>query len=327
MVRYAWTQIAGPSVHLWNANTANPSFAAPSVSAQTTLEFRLTVTDDDGATGDDSVRVTVYPTSTTNRPPVARAGSDQTVTAGARVSLSGAASSDPDGSVVRYAWTRISGPSVSLSGATTADASFTAPTVTTHTTLEFRLTVTDDDGATHQDTVRVTVRPAPDDDVLSVGAYIDGSLRISGVYSANRATGLDHVGLVIVLPGGESLSCMDGITVTVPADGCLGRRWMPNGNAEQGLYARFRDAGTYHIYFDASRSSSPATLNIADGLVDRWPRAASFDGNRTLPFEFNNRHAAAGREGVAHEDSRRQGITIWLGACSGRNLFRGIRSK
>jgi hypothetical protein len=42
---YLWRQIAGASVRLQGANTANPSFTAPFVNAETTLTFELTVSD------------------------------------------------------------------------------------------------------------------------------------------------------------------------------------------------------------------------------------------------------------------------------------------
>jgi lysophospholipase L1-like esterase len=60
---YAWTQTApaSPTVTLSNANTATAGFTAPSVSVATVFTFRLTVTDDLGATGFDTVNVTVNP--------------------------------------------------------------------------------------------------------------------------------------------------------------------------------------------------------------------------------------------------------------------------
>ncbi len=133
----------------------------------------------------------------------------------------------------------------------------------------------------------------PDPEAPSVKAYIGGSVTLSAVFSARKRAGLDEAGLLIVLPDGARLSCMDGTLDRFHE--CRGRRWSPNGFAENSIRIRgFRDAGRYRIYFDASRSSSGVTLHIADGLVERWSRTASFDGNRGAVLEFEERHVAGG---------------------------------
>ncbi|HSK05318.1 MAG TPA: S8 family serine peptidase [Kofleriaceae bacterium] len=91
--------------------------------------------------------------------PFAAAGPDQVVLPSAAVELDGAASQDGDGTIASYAWTQIAGTPVTLTGATTATASFTAPA--TSSTLTFRLKVTDDEGKTGTDTVDVIVNKAP----------------------------------------------------------------------------------------------------------------------------------------------------------------------
>ena len=143
---YAWTQTSGSAVTLASASTATPSFAAPAVAGA--LAFQLTVTDNGGASHTDTVTVTV------NAIPVANAGADQTVSAGAAVSLSGSGS-DADGSVASYSWAQTSGAAVTLSNANTATLAFTAPAAAAN--LGFSLTVTDNHGGTHVDSVSVTV--------------------------------------------------------------------------------------------------------------------------------------------------------------------------
>ena len=93
-----------------------------------------------------------------NEPPVANAGPDRSVEEGMAVTLSGAAT-DPDGTIERYAWTQVGGAAVSLQTSGTQNAWFTAPDVDTSVTLTFRFDVTDDDGATNSDDVRVEILP------------------------------------------------------------------------------------------------------------------------------------------------------------------------
>ena len=150
---YAWTQIGTPSVTLTGADTATPSFTAPTVAANTTLTFQLEVTDNDGQSDTDTVQITVA----NKIAPVADAGADQTVNEGVTVNLDGSGSSDADGSIAAYAWTQTAGTPVTLTGADTATPSFSAPAVTADTTLTFQLTVTDDDGQPDTDTVQVTI--------------------------------------------------------------------------------------------------------------------------------------------------------------------------
>jgi hypothetical protein len=56
---YQWTQTAGPSVELQNADGDSPQFEAPDVSDETVLTFELTVTDAAGNSDTDAVNVTV----------------------------------------------------------------------------------------------------------------------------------------------------------------------------------------------------------------------------------------------------------------------------
>ena len=100
-------------------------------------------------------------------PPIANAGhppAEQTVKGGALVKLDGSASKDPDGDPITFAWTQVSGPSVTLSGSDTDTATFTAPN--SQTELVFRLTVTDNPledspSLSSTDDVHITVTHTP----------------------------------------------------------------------------------------------------------------------------------------------------------------------
>jgi hypothetical protein len=147
---YSWTQTGGTQVALVNANTATPSFFAPST--VDTLTFMLTVTDDKSSTSNDSVIVNVL-TGDTNLRPQAVAGADQTVNASTTVVLDGSSSYDSDGSIGAYNWTQTGGTQITLVNANTATSSFIAPSGAG--TLTFKLTVTDDKGAINEDYVQV----------------------------------------------------------------------------------------------------------------------------------------------------------------------------
>ena len=101
--------------------------------------------------------------ATVNQPPVADAGDAQEVDTGATVTLTGTASTDPDGTIQSYEWTHTSTDGdtpatvIPLTNATTDTATFTPDTAAV---LVFTLTVTDDDAdapLSHSDTVTITV--------------------------------------------------------------------------------------------------------------------------------------------------------------------------
>ena len=106
--------------------------------------------------------------------PIANAGANQSVNEGAAVTLNGSASTDPDGgpSPLTYSWTQTAGPAVTLTGATTAAPTFTAPTInwpTTATTLTFQLTVSDG-AATNAASVNVVVNNVNATPIANAGA-------------------------------------------------------------------------------------------------------------------------------------------------------------
>lgn len=101
-----------------------------------------------------------------NQAPTAVAGQNQVVYEGASVALDGSGSSDIDGSIVGYQWAQIGGTGISINGASTSQASFTAPVVGLDgDNLTFRLTVTDEDGASASSNVTVSVLKSSSTDV------------------------------------------------------------------------------------------------------------------------------------------------------------------
>jgi predicted esterase len=93
-----------------------------------------------------------------NKKPVARAGADQTITtADAITTLSASNSSDPDGSIVRYIWSKIAGPNKgTLDGVYTKTLKITG--LTTSGTYKYQLKVIDNRAEWSYDTIAVTVK-------------------------------------------------------------------------------------------------------------------------------------------------------------------------
>ena len=131
---------------------------ATGVTAAVTLtpglhSLTLVVTDNEGATGEDTVAIQV------NTPPLANAGADQVVRADAtrfaRVTLDGSASSDPDpdGILTELHWWN----GATFLGGDVRRTREVSLGVGVHT---LRLVVVDDAGGTDEDTVQVTVLTA-----------------------------------------------------------------------------------------------------------------------------------------------------------------------
>jgi len=153
---YSWEKIAGPNVILNVTNTDTLSFTSPEVISDESISFRLTVTDNDGASSYGDITFNV---NNVNQLPIAITGIDQTVKTESLVTLDGSNSEDPDGVIQEYTWTQLSGTNVSLSDSLSMGPSFSAPLVTTDEILEFQLVVTDNETAIGITTTQITVTP------------------------------------------------------------------------------------------------------------------------------------------------------------------------
>ena len=152
---YKWTQVSGPRVALSNPFGPICTFTAPNVATGKLLGFKLTVTNNGGVTKSDSSFVNV---SASDDPPLANAGTGQTVSPFTIVTLNGLSSSDPDNNITSYQWVQISGPKVKLSNAKTSHASFVAPNPgSLGSSLVFQLQVTDHFGLATRDRCTVNV--------------------------------------------------------------------------------------------------------------------------------------------------------------------------
>jgi predicted esterase len=152
---FAWSKVSGPAGGI----LSSPSSATTTVSSlqEGIYIFKLKVTDNAGATGEDQITVTVN--AAPNVAPVARAGADIAITLPVNKSnLVGTGSSDSDGTIASYVWSKISGPvTFNIVSATSATTEVNG---LVEGIYQFKLKVTDNRGATAEDLVNIKVNPA-----------------------------------------------------------------------------------------------------------------------------------------------------------------------
>jgi hypothetical protein len=154
IVSYQWTKISGPeSYSIGNTGSAQTYLHNL---VQGVYQFELTVTDNLGAIGRDTIMITVN--AANNLPPVANAGNNQNITLPTNSIVLVGSATDADGSVTTYSWTGISGPSQFVIASPAQALSVVNGLV--EGTYKFELKVTDNNGAIGRDTVTVVVNPA-----------------------------------------------------------------------------------------------------------------------------------------------------------------------
>lgn len=153
IVRYRWLKIAGPGQYsISDSSVVNPGIGNLFAG---TYQFELTVTDNMGAIGKDTMAILV--TATTPVPPVALAGPDTLLAMPANSTiLDGSRSYSKDTTILSYYWRKISGPDQY----TINDSTLVSPQLGNLTggTYVFELDVTDNYGLTGKDSVAVTVK-------------------------------------------------------------------------------------------------------------------------------------------------------------------------
>ena len=152
--------------------------------------------DTEGFESGDSDEVCHTPTvMPDNQPPIANAGSDQTVDENQLVNLNGSNSTDPDDGIASYHWVQIGEPTVTLSDPNGQQSTFTAPDVGSEgASLSFELTVVDYSGLESRNSCIINVTCLNEPPVANAGPD----------QTVNEV-------VVVTLDGSSSLDIDDGI--------------------------------------------------------------------------------------------------------------------
>lgn len=213
-----------------------------------------------GGGGSTSQTNTSVPTPPANNAPAANAGDNQTVNELTSVTLSGSGT-DSDGTINKYSWAQTStGTSITLTNADAATATFTAPDLATDETITFELTVTDNDNATHKDSVDVIIthiEPAPPlTPNEPVSEIPEGGTLITNADSVTSATfwggnDIPQVGtLTTVTVDHEEFSQALELDITNPS----GVSWNGNVNIPLTAGVQLGDNILLHVYFRTIKS-------------------------------------------------------------------------
>lgn len=226
---YLWELQSGPEAKIENPTESKTNI---SVSTEGTYVFKLTVTDNDGATSSATVTVTVLPPP--NVPPVASAfAKPDKVTLSANgtgvTEISGIDSNDPDGEIKAFNWSISSGTTGGAVIGTPTNASslvtFTQPGV-----YVFQLTVTDDRGTTDTTTVSVTVVQKE-------------NLPPVAKVSATPST-------LILVPGQSTAAILDGSGSTDPDGNITSFNWLLSSGPTSGSVITNPNSSTTQVSFN-----------------------------------------------------------------------------
>lgn len=176
------------------------------------------------------------PTTTVGLAPIVKPGGDKLVTLPATTaSLDGSASSDPDGTIRSFAWTKDFGPSLTISEPSSSKTGVRNLSVGVY---RLRLTVTDNSGNTASDTVRITVKsgttttPPPANVIPIVSAGSAQTITLPTNSATLRGTASDPDGSIVAYQwsktSGPSGGSTSATTATTTVTGLIAGTYVYN---------------------------------------------------------------------------------------------------
>lgn len=149
-----WLQVSGSPVEL-TINNNSASFIAPepvNKSASETIEFKLSVSDNNGLSAEDSVKITIEKINEV--PSISFSAPTEIEELDSIIIDTNAV--DIDGYISSYSWSQVSGTPVILSNANSSELNFSAPIQNGESPLVFNLTVTDDEGSLSSEQIEIS---------------------------------------------------------------------------------------------------------------------------------------------------------------------------
>jgi gliding motility-associated-like protein len=184
--KFFWTKVSGPSVTL-----VDPE--AEKLEVQNLVEgvynFRLTAIDDKNTSASAEIVVTVLP-STVNQPPIVSAGNNQQFALPQNSLIIKGTASDVDGVIQNVLWMQVSGSPATLTNETSLELTVTNLSEGSYI---FRLTATDNVGASGSSQVTVVVNPVPpnQEPIVSAGTNTTIPLPVTSFDMTGSALDID----------------------------------------------------------------------------------------------------------------------------------------
>ncbi|MDF2188548.1 MBG domain-containing protein [Paraflavitalea sp. CAU 1676] len=285
-----------------------------------------------GKSGDGLVTVN-WTVLSTNRAPVANAGTDVSVTAPTTVVLDGSASSDPDADAITYSWVAPEG--ITLNDSTLAKPSFVVTAANQNKSYDLLLVVSDGN-LIHTDVVRISVSAVTTGLIVQAKALLQGpfvaasGLMQDSLRSKSLVPATDpYPALGFGTPGAPAASISPIHLTTTGDTAIVDWIWLElrnSGNPAQVVAARSALLRRNGSIVDLNNWSPVTFANVADGsyyLVVRHRNhlgvmtAAPVTLNSTTPTAIDFTAPATAVWGTDARNNQGGVMTLWSGDANG----------
>jgi RHS repeat-associated protein len=261
---YQWSLLSKPAGSM--ATLSQPTSETPNFTPDLSGNYVVQLIVNDGFLSSTPATVVI---STIYIPPVANPGSNQTVTTGATVQLSGAASTDTNGNPLTYSWAILSQPTGGT--AVLSSTTIVSPTFVANMAGVYVVQLIVNDGTSNSPPVTVTITANPQPPVVNAGPNQTITLPVDSVTlngsATDNGTPLTITWSVVSGPGPVTFSS-------------------PNTAVTN---ATFSSAGTYVLELTASNSqnSASATTTVTVNPQAYVPPTVSAGSNQTITLPTN----------------------------------------